>query len=418
MYQKVKGTIDYYGTETKKLQIVSKKVKDIIENFGYEEVVLPIIENTEVFTRSSGETSDIVRKEMYTFEDRGKRSLTLRPEGTAGIVRFFLESKEYANLDLKKYYYFGPMFRYERPQKGRYRQFIQFGVEVFGKSSYLLDVDVIYSAYAIFKALGIKNIRLRVNTIGDFGSRKDYALALKEYFKPKLSSLCPDCNERYATNPLRILDCKVDSESEALKKAPKIKDYLSEESKLYFKNLLEALDMLEVPYEVDDTLVRGLDYYTDVVFEFEAMIDGSYLTVCGGGKYSDLVKNMGGPDLPGIGYSFGIERLIELMSELNLFEDLDPKVDLVIISLDENTKKQSLKIANDLRSFGYKVELDYSSIKMKQQFRLSEKLNASLVLIYGEEEDKNKEIQVKNQKNGTQEKIKIKDLEKYLGENL
>ena len=418
MYQKVKGTIDYYGVEAKKLQIVSEKVKNIIANFGYEEVVLPIIENTEVFTRSSGETSDIVRKEMYTFNDRGKRSLTLRPEGTAGVVRFFLESKEYANLDLKKYYYFGPMFRYERPQKGRYRQFIQFGVEVFGKSSYLLDVDVIYSAYAIFKALGIENIRLKINTIGDFSSRKDYAIALKEYFKPKLDLLCPDCNERYVSNPLRILDCKVDSESVVLKQAPKIKDYLNEEAKTYFKNVLSALDLLNVPYEVDDTLVRGLDYYTDVVFEFEAMLGDNYLTICGGGKYSDLVKNMGGPDIPGIGYSFGIERLIELMSELNLFEDLEQKVDLVIISLDENTKKQSLKIANDLRKVGYKVELDYASIKMKQQFRLSEKLNAKFVLIYGEEEAKNKEVQIKNQKTGTQETIKIKDLEKYLGENL
>lgn len=417
-YQKPKGTLDFYGLEAMKIHYVQNEIRNVIENFGYNEIITPIFENTEVFLRL-GDESDVVNKEMYTFNDKGNRSITLRPEGTAAVCRSYLENKIYANPGITKFFYNGPMFRYERPGTGRYRQFTQFGVEVFGLSEPLLDCDVIYTAYSIFKRLGISNIKLVINSIGDFKSRSNYAKALQEYFSDKIDTMCPDCKRRLETNPMRILDCKVDKEHPALVNAPKIKDYLSDESKEYFSKVLNGLDALGVPYACDDNLVRGLDYYTDTVFEF--IIDSNDalngLAICAGGKYSELVKSMSGPDVPGIGYAFGIERIIGVMDSLGLFASLGKEFDATILALDYESKVQSLVIANQLRLAGLKVDLDYKNMSMKQQFKLCDRNNSRFILILGEDERLNNMITVKDKINNTQEKIKLEELENYIKGN-
>lgn len=414
--QKLKGTLDFFNDKSKKLRYIQKVTSKVVAKFGFEEIILPIIENTNVFTRSSGEESDIVTKEMYTFLDRGNRSITLRPEGTAGVVRSYLENKLYAEQGIKKLYYFGPMFRYERPQAGRYRQFYQFGIEAFGEGSYLLDADVILTAYEIFKNLKIDNVKLIINSIGDFNSRQNYAKALQEYFKDHISELCSDCKRRLNTNPLRILDCKIDNTNEIVLKSPKIKDYLNENSKIYFNNLLKVLINMKIPYEIDSNLVRGLDYYTDTVFEFiiESSDSLEGLAICAGGKYASLVETMGGPDIPGVGYAFGIERILSIMEENKAFPALDSSVDCVILTLDETSKVESMKIANELRNANISVDYDYTSLKMKPQFKLAERLSVKYVLIFGEEERKNNEITVKNQITTKQETIKLDNLIAYL----
>lgn len=411
-YQKLKGTLDFIGLDSKKYRFIEKKVFEIIQSYGFNEVITPIFEATDVFVRSSGEASDIVSKEMYTFLDKGERSITLRPEGTASLVRCFIENKLYSEPGIKKYFYFGPMFRYERPQKGRYRQFNQFGVEVYGDSSPYLDSDVIFSAYKILSDLGIKGIKLKINTIGDFKSRSNYSIALKEYFKDKLDFLCDDCKNRYEKNPMRILDCKVDQESSILQNAPKIKDYLTDEAKDYFNKTLKALDSVGVPYFVDENLVRGLDYYTDTVFEFISDFDG--LAICAGGKYAELIKSFNGPDIPGIGYAFGIERIMNIMEQENLFPKLENKTDVVIISLDDASKVSALKLANNLRSNKISVEMDYKNNNLKPQFKLSDRLNPKFIVIIGEEERESEIYTVKDTINKTEEKIKLERLIQYI----
>lgn len=420
MYRKVKGTQDFFGIEAKKLRHLEGIIRAVIEKFGYEEIITPIFENTEVFVRSSGEESDIVSKEMYTFDDKGGRSLTLRPEGTAPVVRAFLENKLYARRALNKYYYFGPMFRYERPQAGRYREFNQFGIEAFGASSPYLDADVIISAAEIFKALGIENIKLKINTIGDFASRAAYSALLKEHFGKGISSLCDDCARRLDRNPLRILDCKIDRDNPLLKNAPKIEAVLSAEAKAYFQKVLKILDASGISYEVDPNLVRGLDYYTDTVFEFILESDDELggLAVCAGGKYSDLVRSFNGPDIPGIGYAFGIERIIAIMDKQNLFPDLASRADIVLISLDEEAKEKALLLARALRGAGFIAELDYQNFNLKPQFRLSEQVDAKFLVIIGEEELKNKQLAVKNALTKEQELIPETKILEYFKENL
>lgn len=407
MYQKVKGTQDFVGLEAKKLRYVESKIRSVIEKYGYEEIITPIFENTEVFVRSAGEESDIVSKEMYTFSDKGGRSLTLRPEGTAPVVRSFLENKLYAQRNLNKFYYFGPMFRYERPQAGRFREFNQFGIEAFGTSSPLLDADVIISGTEIFNALGIKNIKLKINTIGDFPSRTAYAKLLQDYFRNNISSLCRDCNRRLEKNPLRILDCKIDKDNPVLKNAPKIDTVLSDEAKIYFQSVIDILDAYGVNYEVDRNLVRGLDYYTDTVFEYilDSNDELGGLAICAGGKYSDMVKSFKGPDIPGIGYAFGIERIIAIMDLQNLFPALEASADIVLIGLDEKAKEKTLLYANKLRMAGFYAEMDYVNINLKPQFKLSDQLQAKYLIIIGEEELNNKVLTVKNNTTKEQESI-------------
>ena len=421
-YQKIKGTIDYLGLDTKKRRYVEGVFRDICLKYNIEEVILPTIENTEVFVRSSGEGSDVVTKEMYTFLDKGDRSITLRPEGTAGVVRAFLENKLYVNPGLKKYFYTGPMFRYERPQAGRYREFNQFGVEFFAVDSYLLDASVIALGYEMLKKLGFSddNFILHVNTIGNFESRTNYQKALVDYFTPVIDNLCPDCKVRLAKNPMRILDCKVDKDNDILIRAPKIKDYLTDESKEYFNGLLKTLDKLNIKYVVDDNLVRGLDYYTDTVFEFISQGSGplSGLAIIAGGKYADLVRTFGGPDIPGIGFGIGLERIIGLVDSFNLYpESISKKVDYVVIGLDEDSKVYTFNVAKTLRDLGKVVELDYANTSFKAQFKVVDRVNPENILIFGEEEVKNGNVTIKNNQTGEQKTISYKEfLESIKGE--
>jgi len=418
-YQKVKGTQDFFNQQVLKYRYLEEVMTSLVKKFGYREIITPIFENTEVFVRGVGDETDIVKKEMYTFKDKGNRFVTLRPEGTAAVVRSFLENKMYVNTNLTKLYYFGPMFRYERPQAGRFRQFSQFGIEAFGDSSPLLDADVINSAFQIIKKLGISNIVLKINTIGDFASRQNYAKALKEYFRPQIQSFCEDCQSRLDRNPLRILDCKVDQNQPLVRQAPQINDYLTDEAKTYFSQVLGILDVLQIPYEVTPTLVRGLDYYTDTVFEFviKSTDETNNLTLCGGGKYSDLIKSFGGPDLPGIGYAFEIERLMTILDEQDLMPDFSQNADVVIIGLDQIAKTVSLELATHLRLAGYVVEIDYRNTSMKPQFRLAETKNARFIIIIGEEELQNNTYTIKNTILKTQVSIAQSDIFKYLKEN-
>ncbi len=420
LYQKVKGTQDFTELDARKLRYLEKTVTGIIQNYGYSEIITPIFENTEVFVRGVGDESDIVSKEMYTFQDKGDRSITLRPEGTAAVVRSFLENKLYVNNPLTKLYYFGPMFRYERPQAGRFRQFYQFGIEAFGDSSPLLDADVIMSAYQIFKGLGIRDVKLKINSIGDFESRKRYAEVLEAYFSNQISGFCDDCQRRLTKNPLRILDCKADKDNPVLKNAPKIGSCLTEDAKAYFQAVLRVLDAFGIAYEVDESLVRGLDYYTDTVFEYVLAGESSLkeLAICGGGKYSDLIKSFGGPDIPGIGYAFGVERLISILDDQKLIPEFKTSADIVIIGLDEESKIESLKLAAALRGQGYYAELDYQNLSMKPQFKLADNKKAAFIVIIGADERQNNRLTIKNTVAKTQETINKNEIFNYLKENI
>ena len=420
-FQKIKGTLDYIGIDAKKRRYVEQMIRDVMTAYNLQEIITPTFEQTEVFSRSSGETSDVVTKEMYTFKDKKDRSITLRPEGTAAVVRAFIENKLYALPGIKKYFYNMPMYRYERPQKGRYREFVQFGVEYFGDASYLLDADVIGLGDAIFKKLGLNNYYVSVNTIGDFESRMNYQNALRTYFKEHIDCLCEDCKNRLEKNPMRILDCKVDKDSEILKNAPVITDYLTSASKEYFNNLLNALDQMGIKYVVDEKLVRGLDYYTDTVFEYISTGDDTNnpenlkgLAIGAGGRYTGLTKTLGGPDVPGIGFAFGVDRVASLLEYYHLLPLLSSDVDLCVLTLDDQSKVYALSLITKLRMQGITCEIDYINNNLKPQFKLSERLNAKYVGIIGEDERQKELINIKDTKTGNQEPVKISELIDYL----
>lgn len=424
-YQKIKGTKDFFGDKSVKLTYVERVAKDVAISFGYGEIVTPIFENTDVFVKNVGEDSDVVNKEMYTFKDKGNRSITLRPEGTAAVARCFIENKMYASsMPLTKLFYFGPMFRYEQPQTGRYREFRQFGVEVFGNGSPLLDCDIIMSAYAIFEKLGLKNIKLVINSIGNFESRKLYSSALKDYFSQYIDKMCDDCKRRINTNPMRILDCKNDKnltvdEKNVMENAPKINDYLTEEAKEYFDEVVNILNSFNIPFKVDYNLVRGLDYYTDTVFEFIIESDDELngLALGGGGRYADMIKSMINIDVSGMGYAIGVDRLISVMESQNLFNDLDVKIDAVIMGLDKESKILSLQLAQNMRKNDLIVEMDYKNTSMKPQFKLCDKLNPKYIIIIGETERLYGNFTVKNTQTKTQEIVNINDIINYIKNN-
>ena len=410
---KIKGTIDYFGREIKKYRYIEEVARNISKQFGYLEIQTPVFEATEVFARGVGEGTDIVNKEMYTFLDRSNKSLTLRPEGTAGVSRAYVENKMYVEPGLRKLFYFEQMFRCERPQAGRYRAFTQFGIEAIGPGSAYLDADVIYFAYLFLQKLGIKNVKVAINTIGSIAGRARYEEALKEYFSKHIENMCDDCKTRLEKNPLRILDCKVDAKSEIMATAPKIMDYLSEEDKDYFNKVLSSLDALGVNYVIEPKLVRGLDYYNNTVFEFiyddeSSNING--LTLLGGGRYNGLSKAFDGPEMDAIGFGTGVERLMLVLDELNLFEDDQKLVDVVVINIGEETKVSALHLAAYLRSNNVSCELDYVSSNLKPQFKLSERMNAPYIIIIGSEEVENGVFKLKNTIEKTEQLLKIEQL--------
>ena len=410
---KIKGTIDYCGVEIKKYRYIENVARNISKQFGYSEIQTPVFEATEVFARGVGEGTDIVNKEMYTFLDRSDKSLTLRPEGTAGVSRAYVENKMYVEPGLKKLFYFEQMFRCERPQAGRYRAFTQFGIEALGPGSSYLDADVIYFGYLFLQKLGIKNVKVAINTIGSKDGRAKYEEALKEYFSLHIDSMCNDCKTRLEKNPLRILDCKVDAKCEIMKNAPKIIDYLSDEDKAYFDKVLKCLDELGVEYVIEQNLVRGLDYYNNTVFEFiyddpSSNING--LTLLGGGRYNGLSKAFDGPEIDAIGFGTGVERLMLVLDELNLFKDDENVVDVVVINIGEDTKLNALSLAAYLRRNNVSCEIDYVSSNLKPQFKLSERTKAPYIIIIGSDEVENGVFKFKNTVLKTEEMKKIEEL--------
>ena len=407
MIAKPKGTYDLMGVDAKIYTYISHEIEDMMSNYNYELIRTPIFEASELFHRSVGETTDIVTKETYDFKDRGDRSITLRPEGTAGVVRSLIENKLYGNRnDCIKLYYNGTMYRYERPQSGRNREFTQFGIEVFNSNDPMIDAEVISVGYYLLNNLGIE-ATVAINSLGDTESRKNYTEALIKYLKPHINDLCEDCQNRINTNPLRILDCKVDKDSEILKNVPKISDYLSKESKERFEKVKEYLSILDINYEVNESIVRGLDYYDENVWEYIADSDG--VTLGGGGRYNHLVETLDGPSIPAVGFAMGMERVILNIKENIDIKNLDQAVDVYIMSVSEEEKIHALEIAQYLRLNNVATEINSANLSMKSQFKIADRLQAKFLIILNNEDLQKGLVNIKD--NATKEEIKVDEAE-------
>ncbi|SFJ85304.1 histidyl-tRNA synthetase [Marinilactibacillus piezotolerans] len=398
-YQKIKGTPDFLPEDTNKWQYIENHAKEILARYQFKEVRTPIFEQFELFSRGVGETSDIVSKEMYDFYDKGNRHIALRPEGTAGVVRSYVENKLYGPEHHKplKYYYIAPMFRYERPQKGRMRQFHQLGVEVFGSSNPATDVETMALAMDIFKSFNIKNLKLVINSLGNIETRKIYRQALINYLEPHFDDLSKDSKERLYKNPLRVLDSKNKKDKEIVAEAPSILDYLDENSKNNFETVKEYLEALDINYEIDNNMVRGLDYYNDTIFEImtEDPDFGSNTTVCAGGRYDGLVEEIGGPSTPGFGFGIGLERLVMLLENMEYDFPEVAALDIFIVTIGKETNKEAIKLASVLRAAGLNVEREFLNRKPAKQFKTADKLNAKYVFTLGENELNKGTINVK-----------------------
>ncbi len=407
MIAKPKGTYDLMGVDAKIYTYISHEIEDMMSNYNYELIRTPIFEASELFHRSVGETTDIVTKETYDFKDRGDRNITLRPEGTAGVVRSVIENKLYGNKnDAIKLYYNGTMYRYERPQSGRNREFTQFGIEAFNSNDPMLDAEVISVSYYLLNNLGIE-ATVAINSLGDAESRKNYTDALVKYLKPHINDLCEDCQNRINTNPLRILDCKVDKDSEILKNVPKISDYLSKESKERFEKVKEYLNILDINYEVNENIVRGLDYYDENVWEYIADSDG--VTLGGGGRYNHLVEALDGPSIPAVGFAMGIERIILNIKENIEVKNLDQAVDVYIMSVSDEEKIRALEIAQYLRLNNVATEINSCNLSMKSQFKIADRLQAKFLIILNNEDLQKGLVNIKD--NATKEEIKVDEAE-------
>ncbi|MDY0396837.1 histidine--tRNA ligase [Virgibacillus halophilus] len=408
-----RGTADILPKDAVKWQIAESKIKEICARYHFEEIRTPLFEHTELFQRGVGDSTDIVQKEMYTFQDRGGRSLTLRPEGTASVARAFVQNKLFGEIvQPVKLYYFMQMFRYERPQQGRMRQLNQFGVEVLGSDNPAVDAEVIDLAMTIYKELGLKSLKLVINSLGDQESRQNYREALIGHFTPVKEELCHDCQTRLQQNPMRILDCKTDRDHPAMKTAPSILDYLNEESYKYFEQVKAYLDLLGIPYEVDPNLVRGLDYYNHTAFEIMSNAEGfgAITTLAGGGRYNGLIEDIGGPSTPGIGFGMGIERLLMALEAEKVTLEEKGSLDCYLISVGEMAERQAMKILHDLRDKGIRADRDYQGRKMKAQFKTADRLHVKYVLVLGEEEIEKQVISVKNMETQEQTEVSLTDL--------
>jgi histidyl-tRNA synthetase len=407
-----RGTQDILPGEVEKWQLIESKARELCEKFQYKEIRTPIFEHTELFTRSVGETTDVVQKEMYTFEDRGGRSVTLRPEGTASTVRSFVQHKMYGDPNQPvKLYYMGPMFRYERPQAGRFRQFVQFGVEALGSKDPAIDAEVIALAMSIYQSLGLNKLKLIINSLGDQESRLAHRSALMQHFQPRISEFCQDCQNRLEKNPMRILDCKKDREHELMASAPSIIDYLNDESKAYFEKVQQYLTDLDIQFVVDPNLVRGLDYYNHTAFEIMSDAEGfgAITTLCGGGRYNGLTQEIGGPETPGIGFAFSIERFIAALQAEKVDLPIKNELDCYFVSLGEQAQDYTVKLLQSLRLAGFSAERDYLNRKLKAQMKAADRLNAKFVAILGEDELKANKINVKIMESGEQRELNLEN---------
>ncbi|MGB7575078.1 MAG: histidine--tRNA ligase [Thermodesulfobacteriota bacterium] len=403
----IRGFNDILPDEIGKWQFVEEIAREIFEGFGFSEIRIPILERTELFSRGIGEATDIVEKEMYTFTDRSGNSLTLRPEATASMARAYLEHQLYTFDPVAKLYCIGPMFRYERPQKGRYRQFYQIDAEVFGVENPMVDAEVIVMLVRFLRRVGLEKLELQLNTLGDRNCRPRYREELKRFLMNKSFQLCEDCQRRLQTNPLRIFDCKVETCQEAIADAPKVSDFVCSECQKHFDKVKEYLEMAGLEYILNPRMVRGLDYYTRTAFEVVSYQLGSQNAVTGGGRYDNLFQEIGGLEIPGIGFAVGMERLVSLLPKDKEFISYPH---LFIAALGEEPFKEAYRIINQLHLDGIRAELDYEGKSLKSQMRRADKLKARYVLILGEDELKRGKAALRNMETKSQEEISIDKL--------
>jgi len=403
--QAIKGVKDILPNDTPAWQYLEATARRLFEDYGFSEIRVPIFEYTDLFARSIGTSTDIVEKEMYTFEDRDGRKITLRPEGTAGVVRAFIEHKMYADRQLTRLYYLGPMFRHERPQKGRYRQFYQIGVEALGIDHPHVDIEIIAMLHALFDRLKVTGLSLQLNSLGDGACRGTYRDALKKYLKEKLSTLCTDCQRRYETNPLRVLDCKVDADK--FGDSPVMLDYLCGPCTSHFQTVKTGLKKLNIPFDVNPRLVRGLDYYSRTTFELVMGHTGAQNTVAAGGRYDGLVEEIGGPTMPGIGFALGVERVVSLMNTPAVSAQ---KPALYISALGDDAVALVMPVINKLRLLGIRSDTDYTGASLKSQMKKADKSGAGHTLIIGEQEIKTGKAVLRNMQTKEQTDVSLNNI--------
>lgn len=405
-----KGTKDVLSTESYKWQYLEKNFREVCERYGYKEIRTPVFEHTELFERGVGETTDVVQKEMYTFEDKAGRSITLKPEGTAPVVRAFIEHKLFSSAMPLKFFYITPCYRYERPQAGRLREFHQFGIEVFGSSQPAVDVEVMSLVYDIYKILGVEGIELNINNIGCPKCRTEYNIKLREFLKDKLDNLCETCKSRYEKNPMRILDCKNEKCQAEIMDAPLMINYLCDECNEHFEKVKEYLEIASIEYKVDPKIVRGLDYYTKTAFEFISNEIGSQSTVCGGGRYDGLVEELGGPQTPAVGFGMGMERLLLTLENNGIEIPREKGLDIFIVTIGEKADKEAFRLLGNLRKNGISADKDYLGRSIKAQFKYSDKLEAEYTMVIGDDEVNKGIVSLKNMKTGEQQEVKLSNL--------
>ncbi len=410
-----KGVKDVLPQDSYKWQYAEGIARKVCALGGFKEIRTPTFEHTGLFTRSIGDNTDVVSKEMYTFEDKAGRSLTLKPEGTACVARSYVENSLEANSLPLKMYYFTPVFRYENPQAGRYREHHQFGVEVYGSASPVMDYEVIKLAYDFLSAIGIEQLKLRLNSIGCPTCREKYNIALKEYLALKLDSLCPTCRERFEKDPLRVIDCKVPGCKEIVSGAPRIIDYICDDCKEHMALLRAYLDDADIPYEIDPDIVRGLDYYTKTVFEFVTTALGAQGTVCGGGRYDNLVESVGGKATPCVGFGLGLERLLLLTEALGLSLGEAPSLEVFVMSQSPSYVDECLKTVRELRAAGVSADTEYNGRSLKSQFKYADKIGAKYAVVIGENELASGKVSVKRLSDGHIFEAQLKNLAQAIG---
>jgi len=408
-----RGTKDILPGMVNGWRYVEQIIREACREFNYQEIRTPIFEHTELFQRGIGDGTDVVDKEMYTFTDRSGRSLTLRPENTASVVRSFVENKLYAEPMPLKVFYIGPMFRYDRPQAGRMRQFHQFGVEALGSESPVVDAEVILLALTVLKKLGLKDLKLKINSVGCPNCRPQHRKLLQDYFRPHLSELCEDCQSRFDRSPLRILDCKVDADKPFMAGAPKITDSLCDECREHFETVKKLLTEAGVEYEVDSNLVRGLDYYTKTAFEIQYSPLGAQSAVGGGGRYDGLVEELGGPSTPGVGFAMGLERILLALEKQNLLPESKEAVDVFAVIPDEGGVADAFRVVTALRAKDLVCDMNLVSRSMKAQMKQANREQARFALIFGEEERSRGAVTVRNMADSSQEEVCFGALESY-----
>jgi histidyl-tRNA synthetase len=405
-----RGTKDILPGSITAWRYVEQVMRQVCATFDYHEIRTPMFEHTELFHRGIGDTTDVVEKEMYTFTDRGKRSITLRPENTASVVRAFVENKMYGDISPTKLYYIGPMFRYDRPQAGRMRQFHQFGIEALGASAPTIDAEVILLALQVLKKLGLTDLKLKINSVGCSKCRPIHRKLLQDFFRPNLDKLCRDCQNRFERNPLRILDCKVPECKAFTEGAPKITDCLCGDCKAHFARVQELLTAAGVKYELDSNLVRGLDYYTKTAFEIQYSPLGAQSAVCGGGRYDGLVEEIGGPSTPGIGFAMGMERVLLALEKQNLLPEAKAGLDVFVVVSGEDNLTLAFKTVSILRNMGLACDMDFLERSMKAQMKQANRLQARKVVIFGEDEVARGAVVLRDMNTSEQAEVKIEEL--------